>query len=378
MKRIFISGLAWLSVLLLTTNTALSQNSVLINFGSNTCYNATSPVFSLLNNPLGVAPTSLASCNLAAQLPDFFSVFIAYNPKNNKVYVADIRTGTQTKIWVLDVGLPQNISCPSSIPVTPTYTYSYISNNFEFDNNGDLWSLSNYNPATGQCNMDKFDVNTGVVINTRVLQFPAGNFPTSVTSGDLTILPNGRMFATLGSFPSRLYEINNYNSTSTNATATFLQTMPNNCYGIAYLNGQLEITGIDFNTNMCYYFDYSISSNTLGIQKPFQLGEAPIDNSSFTPSVGTTKQLVNAVKVNNNTADLTYEIYVRNLGNVIINNINVSDDLTAVFGAGNVSNISTSFIPSGSSPFVGSSRKRIFGLCKIALMIPSLRFIPVL
>jgi hypothetical protein len=345
MKRILISGLLWLTGMLLFATLSFAQNSVLVNFGSNTCYNSVSPAFSLLNNPLGSSPSSLAACNLSSQLPDFYSVFIAYNPKNNKVYVADIRSGTQTKIWVLDVGLPQNIACPSSIPVTPTYAYSYISNNFEFDNNGDLWSLSNYDPTTGQCNMDKFDVNTGVVINSRVLQFPLGNFPTSVTSGDLTILPNGRMFATLGSFPSRLYEINNYSSTSTNASATFLQTMPNNCYGIAYLNGQLEITGIDFAASLCYYFDYSISTNTLGTQKPFQIGEAPIDNSSFTPSVGTTKQLLNAVKVNNNTADLTYEIYVRNLGNVVINNINVSDDLTAVFGAGNVSNIQTSFVP---------------------------------
>jgi len=56
-------------------------------------------------------------------------------------------------------------------------------------------------------------------------------------------LPNGRMFATLGSNPSRLYEISNYSSTTTNASASYLTTLPQNCFGIAYLNGQLEITG---------------------------------------------------------------------------------------------------------------------------------------
>ncbi len=334
---------------LLTGPAAIAQNSVLLNFGSNTCYNSTDPAFSLINNPLSGAPSILTGCNMAAQLPDFFSVFIAYNPKNNKVYVADVRSNVDTKIWVLDMGLPQNITCPSTIPVAPTYSYSYVSNNFEFDNNGDLWSFSNYDANTGQCNMDKFDVNTGAVINTRKLQFPAGNFPTAISSGDLTILPNGRMFATLGSSPSRLYEIMDYSSTTGNATANYLQTLPNNCYGIAYLNGQLELTGVDFQ-GICYYFDYNISANTLGVQKPFQIGEAPIDNSSFTPSVGTTKQLVNAVKVNTNTADLTYEIYVRNLGNVIINNINVTDNLVDVFGAGNVSNVSTSFVAGANIP----------------------------
>ena len=325
------------------SSVTFAQNSVLINFGSTGCYNPSAPVFSLLNNPLSGTPSALAVCDMSAQLPDFFSVFIAYNPKDNKVYVADIRSGTETKIWVLNMGLPQNISCPVSIPVTPTYSYSYVSNNFEFDNNRDLWSFSNYNVATGQCSMDKFDVNTGVVINTRILQFPAGNFPTSISSGDLTILPNGRMFATLGSSPSRLYEINNYSSS--NASASFLQTMPRDCFGIAYLNGQLEITGIDFNAASCYYFDYTISTNTLGVEKPFQIGEAPIDNTSLTPSVGTTKQLLNAIMVNATTADLTYEIYVKNLGNVIINNINATDDLAAVFGAANVSNVTTSFVP---------------------------------
>ena len=322
-----------------------AQNSVLINFGSNTCYNSAAPSFSLINNPLGGSPSVIASCSMSAQLPDFFAVFIAYNPKDNKVYIADIRSGTDTKIWVLNMGLPQNISCPVNIPATPTFSYGYVSNNFEFDNNGDLWSLSNYNVITGQCNMDKFDVTTGTVINSRVLQFPAGNFPTTITSGDLTILPNGRMFATLGSSPSRLYEINNYSSTSINASATFLQTMPKDCYGIAYINGQLEITGIDFASSSCYYFDYAISSNTLGSEKPFQTEAAPIDNTSFTPSVGTTKQLLNAVKINASTADLTYEIYVKNLGNVILNNINATDDLATVFGAANISNVVTSFVP---------------------------------
>ena len=256
-------------------------------------------------------------------MPDIFAVFIAYNPKNNKIYVADIRSGINTKIWVLDVGLPANISCPPVIDSMPDYAYSYVSNNFEFDNNGDLWSFSNYNDTTGQCNMDKFDVNTGTVINTRLVQFPAGNFPTAISSGDFTILPNGRMFATLGSFPSRLYEITNYSSTTTNATATFLDTLPQSCFGIAYLNGQLEITGTDFSGN-CYYYKYNITTNVLDSAKSFQDGQLPIDNTSITPSLGVTKQLLNAVKINDNTADLTYEIYVKNLGNVALNNINVS------------------------------------------------------
>ncbi len=324
------------------STTSLAQNSLLVNFGSASCNGSGKPAFSLIKDPLSDTASNLLTCSLANQVPDIFAVFVAYNPKNNKLYAADIRDGN-TKIWVLDIGLPANIDCPVNLSATPDYTYSYVSNNFEFDNNGDLWSFSAYNDTLGQCSIDKFDVTTGTVLNTRTVQFPEGYFPTSISSGDITILPNGRMFATLGSFPSKLYEIKNYN-TNTNATAIFLDSLPQSCFGIAYLNGQLEITGTDFSGN-CYYYKYDIATNILDSIKSFQDGQLPIDNTSITPSVGVTKQLVNMVKVNNNTADLTYEIYARNLGNVALNNINVSDNLTSVFGAGNVSNIIVSFVP---------------------------------
>lgn len=345
MNKVFTRFRTSFLVLLFLSNTAFAQESLLVNFGSNACSPTgyLSPGFSIIKNPLTGAPQVLADCDLASQVPDFFAVFIAYNPKNNKIYVADVRSFTETKIWVLDIGLPGNINCPPVIPVTPTYTYSYVSNNFEFDNNGDLWSLSNFDGVNGRCNLDKFDVTNGSVINTRVLQFPEGHFPTSITSGDITIIPNGRMFVTLGSDSSQLYEVKDYVATA-GATATYLQTMPKNCYGIAYLNGKLEITGQDLGSD-CYYFDYDISTGVLGPEKSFQNGQSPIDNSSFTPSVGCTKRILNSTTINENTADITYEIYTENLGNVILNNINLNEDLGHVFGAGNVSNVNVSFVP---------------------------------
>jgi hypothetical protein len=319
-----------------------AQNSVLVNFGSSSCNSSSVPSFSLIKNPITAGTALITNCSMSSQLPDFYSVFVAYNPKNNKLYIADVRSGIDTKIWVLDIGLPTNINCPISIPVTPTYSYNYVSNNFEFDNNGDLWSLSNFNSTNGTCNLEKFDVNTGQIINTRVLQFPVGNFPNTISSGDVCILPNGRMFATLGSGPSRLYEIINYNGT-TAATSNYLGTLPKDCYGIAFINGILELTGNDF-IGSCYYFEYDIATGVLGPQKTFQVGNSPIDNTSFTPAIGCTKRLLNSTFINATTADLTYEVYAENMGNVILNNINVSDDLAAAFGATNVSNVSVNFI----------------------------------
>lgn len=343
MKASFTFGLGCLFAALFACKQSFAQHSLLVNFGSNSC-NSGVPFFSLIKNPLSQTPQAIASCDVSQQQSNYFSVFIAYNPLNNRIYLADIKNGVNTNIWVLDMGLPGTIACPANISVAPTYAYNYVSNNFEFDNNGDLWSFSNYNITTGQCNIDKFDVDNGAVLSTKVIQFPAGNFPTTIQSGDLTILPNGRMFAVLGNGTCRLYEITNYNTPGGVATATFLTLMPKDCYGIAYLNGLLEITGMNFNGS-CYYYDYNIAANTLGAEKVFQNGESPIDNTSLTPSVACTKRLLNSTMVNSNTADLVYEIYVENLGNVVLNNINLTDDLAATFGAANVSNVSAVFVP---------------------------------
>jgi hypothetical protein len=348
MKATFTFTIACVFTLLFAGNQSCAQNSLLVNFGSNSC-NSSVPYFSLIKNPLSQTPEAIATCNVSAQQSSYFSVFIAYNPLNNRIYLADIKNGINTNIWVLDMGLPASISCPASIPVSPTYAYNYVSNNFEFDNNGDLWSFSNYNSITGQCNIDKFDVDNGAVISSKLIQFPAGNFPTTIQSGDLTILPNGRMFAVLGNGACRLYEITNYNTPGGVATATFLTLMPKDCYGIAYLNGLLEITGMDFN-GTCYYYDYNIAANTLGAEKQFQNGQAPIDNTSLTPSLGCTKRLVSTTMVNSTTADLVYEIYLENLGNVILNNVNVTDNLANTFGAANVSNVNVSFVPGANAP----------------------------
>lgn len=336
---------SFLFLCLLIANNLYAQNSVLVNFGSNSCTSGI-PGFSLIKNPLSATPEVLADCNLSAQLPDYFAVLIAYNPLDNKIYLANTRSNS--RIWVLDMGLPVSIACPATIPVLPTFSYNYVSNNFEFDNNGNLWSLSTDDSIriTGRCNIDKFDVNTGTIISSKILQFPAGNFPTRITSGDLTILPNGRMFAVLGDTTCRLYEITNYSTAGGVAQGIFLTTVPKDCYGISYLNGLLELAGTNLNAfNSCYYYDYNIATNTLGTEKVFQNGQTPIDNASITAATGCTKRLLSAAKINANTADLVYEVYVENLGNVILNNINVTDDLSVPYGAANVSNVHASFVP---------------------------------
>jgi hypothetical protein len=331
-----------------------SINSLLVNFGSSTCspsnFNAN---LSVIGNPFGAIPPLLANCPLTP-FGNFFGKFVSYNPKDNKIYYADISTGANTRVWILDVGIQSNISCPT-ISALPSYTYvNFKPNNFEFDANGDVWALTGYNGLNGQATMVRFDEMTGAILFTKTIQFPTGTNALTgglISSGDLTILPNGRMFATLGDNPSKLYEITDYASGASVGTGVFLTNLPagQNTYGIAYINGNLEITGTNtfYGGSSCYYYEYNLSTNTLSAQRPFQYGQTPIDNTSITPAVGVTKQTLTTTMVNSTTADMTYELYVKNTGNVLLNNINVTDNLGAVFGAANISNVSTSFVAGG-------------------------------
>lgn len=349
MKKIYSIHLLLIFIFCCVGNDwANAQQSLLVNLGSNICANPDSPAFSIISDPFGT-PSVLSNCDLHDQLVDYNNTFIAYNPKDNKIYINDVRYVTGSKIWVMDMGLPNNIACPVVIPVSPDFAPAYSTNNFEFDNSGNLWSVRFYSKSTGICSLDQYDILSGNILASKILQFPMDNLPTDIGNGDLCILPNGRLFATFGRDSSRLYEITNYNDGIGDAVATYLQTLPENCFGIAYLNGILEVTGTN-SIDSCYYFDYNITTNTLGLKKSFQNGKSPIDNASISPVVGATKRLLGATKINNNTAELTYEIYIQNLGNAILNNINVTEDLGTVFGAGNISNVSTEFIPGYNTP----------------------------
>jgi uncharacterized repeat protein (TIGR01451 family) len=325
-----------------------ATNTLLFNFGSTTCSNFNAPMISIIGNPYSNTPL-LANCNLNPPLSNIFSTFVSYNPKDNKIYVANISQAPNTRVWVLDVGVQTNITCPV-VSGAPTYTYlNFQPNNFEFDANGDLWSLTGYNTTTGIATMSRFDEVTGAILTNTTIQFPLGTNAmagNNIGSGDIAIIPNGRMFATMGDNPSKLYEITNYAS-GAGATATFIANMPKNTYGIAYVNGTIEITGTNFGTS-CYHYRYDIATNTFSnVERPFQAGQSPIDNTSITPAIGVTKQLVDAKMVTSNSADLTYEVYVRNMGNVQLNSISVEDDIAAAYGAANVSNVTTSFVAGG-------------------------------
>jgi hypothetical protein len=330
-----------LLLLIITGSAAQAQSpqslkSILINLGESSCGNR-SPEQQLFTNALSANPALLLACNPGLPL---FWASIAYNPKYRKVYFADYHNAASTSIYLLDYNFSGTVSCPAS--VSPVFTYNNRISYFCFDEDGNNLSLSNYNGTTAQGIVKRIDFSTGMDIpgTDKLIDFPPGNTPTSFVDGDIVNLPNGRVFAALGIGPTRLYELVNLDGPG-NASAVYLCTLPRNCFGISYVDGNLIVGGYD--GNGCYYFSWDINSNSLGAAVPFPLGRSTVDMTHMNLGTGVAQELIGEVRVNANTADITYKVYLKNKGNCDLVNAQLQSRLTDVFGAGNVSNVRATF-----------------------------------
>ena len=313
-----------------------SLKSILINLGAPSC-GSTSPEQQLFAGALSGSPTLLQACN--AGLP-YFNAAIAYNPKDKKVYYSDFGTAGITYIYMLDYNFAGTLTCPVAGP--PLYTYNYQINQFCFDEDGNNLTLYNYNSGIPQANVKRIDFATGNDISgtDKPIDFPVGNAPNNLGTGDIVILPNGRVFATMGNSPSMLYELVNIDGPG-NATAVYLVTMPRKCFGIAYVDGNLVVSGSD--GSGCYYYVWDINGNSLGASVLFPLGKTSIDMTHMNVGGGASQELIGATLVNANTADIIYQVHLKNKGNIDLTNVQLQNRLTDAFGAGNVSNVAINF-----------------------------------
>ncbi len=340
MKTFLHSVLVMLIATVVASNAEaqLSAKSLLINHGSSGCGNANAEQ-QFFSGSLTSTPSLVYSGNVG--LP-YGGVFSAYNPADQKIYFADIN-GTGTKVYVINYNFGGTLTTP--VVSAPTYTYNYVVNQLCFDNAGNNYGFKSFNPSDGKAKIEKIDITDGSTIggSMKSLQFPSGHIPNTVGDGDMVILPNGRFFATFGNSPSMLYEFTQ--KPDGNYNVNFLTNMPRTCYSIAYVDGNLTVAGSD--GGGCYYYIWDINSVALSNAYTYPGGKSSADMSNLTAGVGVTNLLSGMRSISSNTAQINYQIVLKNKGNVYLNNVQLVENLNDVFGAGNVSNVQINF---GSNP----------------------------
>lgn len=343
-KRVFRLGLVLfllISGFLINLKAQTHSKSILVNFGSNTC-GTDVPHVSLIDKS-NSSNNIILNCNISSTVTGVGNTAVEYNAQDNKIYIARLNAGS-TNIFMYDVGLTTQVFACPVLPATAPINYSYGISNFSIDQRGDVYTISNYNATTAAATFTKIVLSTGAVISTQTVQFPIANKPTSFANGDLTFVANGKLYAVFqsGTAASKLYEITNYGITGT-AVAVFLKDIPKIINGIAFINDQLQLSGTNSDPS-CYTYLYDIASSTLGASSPNPNSFAPVDHTSIYTSIGSTKRIINNTTINTNTSDIEYELYLQNTGNVNLNGVQLKDDLGAVFGAANISNLNVSII----------------------------------
>jgi Secretion system C-terminal sorting domain len=330
-------AICYLLVMNLSASAQQSLKSILINHGSPSC-GSTAGEQQLFTGVLSGNPGLLQNCSNG--IP-FYSAFTAYNPKDKKIYFADISGGATTKMYAMDYNFTGIISCQPAN--TPDYTYNYGISQLCFDQDGNNLVIYNYNAGTAQGFVKRIDVVTGddLADTNRPVDFPADNAPNSLAWGDMVFMPNGRVFMSFGNTPSKLYELVNFNGPG-NATAVFLANIPRPCFSIGYVDGSLLVAGSD--GGGCYYYTWDINGNTLSASNDFPLGKSTADMTHMNVGVGASQELMGSAVINSNTADLIYHVVIKNKGNIDIGNVQLSNRLTDAFGTGNVSNVQISFV----------------------------------
>ncbi|HMU58903.1 MAG TPA: hypothetical protein PKD42_11580, partial [Chitinophagaceae bacterium] len=327
---------------------------------------------------LRVGSSSLSNYNQR-----FTSVYasISYNPADHHIYylwtatssTAFSGSGTipRTYIWRWPVATQPISSVPTSSRLDTLCSFPADLLGVAFDNNGNSYVIefTSSAPYKGMLRSINFSTRTMGVADTLALTGGATIYASG--SGDVAMTPSGQMFFVVD---NKMFTPNyqSYTGTGANLTCTYIDSVRGtpsglNFVGLTYANGETlaAFSGTSGSLSCPFYeIDPLNPSSLYSVTKTGTVYSAS-DMASVISGVGTAKRLVSVNPTGTpNQYDVVYDVYIRNYGNTDITNVQVTDDLTAINGAANVSNVTTSFIsnPAGlvrNTSFNGNSNKNL-------------------
>lgn len=296
-------------------------------------------------NIIGGTAQNIYSCQVAwapaspTDYPDtYFSTFIEFDPAANDLIITKAKNVTNDSTRVYVAGFATNTICD---PVNLNFVQpSGVRMNGLI---ADPAKRHQILLSSGAYNLSDLNLATGNNTNLKPITYvPIGSDPS-------TAPPNGWDIAFTSDYQSiywliheKLYRIDNVNSTS--PTAYFLLDLPigagDSWVGVAYYNNKVLLGKINLTSGGCTVAEWDPVTSTLSAQVTFPSSDGFVDFTSFTTSVGAAKKLISATQVAGTTYDLVFEVFGKNLGTTPLNNFQIVDDLSGVFGALNIVSIS--------------------------------------
>ncbi|HEV8084200.1 MAG TPA: hypothetical protein VGP55_13420 [Chitinophagaceae bacterium] len=328
--------------------------SLPVSLGRNNCgggggkdslyyYNYTSPNLSNSISPIGCFPKLK---------PKGFSIFlsgISFNPADGMLYYQQVDLSTNP--WTTYIWKWSPYACPlAALDTLRTFKSAVIG--LTFDANGIAWQMdfsAAINPLTGSLDayLSTVDFATGVLGPKDTMNLTGGSKIYSANSGDITMTPSGQMYFAID---NKLFtpDYKSYGGPTGHITCTYIDTVKkpagaSSLVGIAYADGDL-ITS--YSTGCKYARVDPITGDTAGVSYTYPAGKGiyAVDMTQINSGIGSAKKLISLTATGTpNQYDVVYDVYVKNYGNVPLTNVQVTDNLTSINGAANVSNVTATF-----------------------------------
>jgi hypothetical protein len=313
--------------------------------------------------------TTNGAINSATQRYTSIYASVSFNPKDHNIYYFWTATagtlapgGSRTYVWRWPVGtIPTGIT--PRLDTIASFKADILG--VAFDNSGNGYDVeftsiaAPYKPFIRLMNFA-----TGTFGGADTLALTGGAQIYQQGSGDVAITPSGQMFFVCD---NKLFTPNYlaYTGTGANLTCTYIDTVKvgtaANFVGLTYADGTAIAA---FSGSGCPYQKIDLLTALNSTITKSGAVKSSSDMATVVSGIGAAKKLVSATLVSPGVYDVVYDVYVKNYGNMDIANVQVTDDLTGINGAGNLSNVTTSFVsnPAGmvlNPGFNGNSNKNL-------------------
>lgn len=288
---------------------------------------------------------------------------VAFNPKNQKVYYIATTTGNESFVYSWAPNF-----CP---PPTQVRDYYYP---------GQFVVGLDFEPATGDGYQLEF---TGSVapytVNLRKVNFATNYFgpsvPISLTAGakiyqqrgDIVFTPQGELYF---AFDDKMFRIDYTNYGSGTVIGNFIDSLRfgggYNLTGISYAHGKF-IGSTQSGASLCAFKEIDVSTGVAVLNNIAMTNGnfTAIDMATLINGVGVAKKISAVAPWGATKWIVQYDIKIRNFGNSILNNVQLVENLTAVYGglltSATVAAVGT--LPAGltlNSAFDGATNTNIF------------------
>ena len=275
-----------------------------------------------------------------------FNASIAFNPADQLIYYVwtdyNIAAPYKSYIWRWNP-----TTCP--MPVAPgldTFrTFNTDIGGITFDANGTAWQLEFIGPAPYKGMLRQVNFTTGAVGIPDTLDLTGGVQLWNVGTGDITLSPSGQMYFV---FNNKLFtpDYGSAGGPAKHIKCTYIDTVllpsgKTGLPGLAFGSGDL-VASYSPGAGCVFKKIDPITGDTASINYTYAASKGiyATDMTQINSGIGPAKKLISATYTGTpGQYDIVYDVYTRNYGNVGLTNLQVTDNLAAVNGAANLSNV---------------------------------------